>query len=288
MRKLNSKLRKAGSRIILLTIVLFLVISAKAQKPCINVDLQGVSVDPLPGTIGKGQTATIVVAMKNNGPCIIPQGEATAQVTLIGDYLDLGAPLNFLDICGQWSYLGVISKDGHHDLFFQNNAGSIPVGGKYCGFQFDVKALTVTPANAPTGVTMASSLSATATTVDLDGKNQSAGTEIRIVSSALPVVLSDFSATANSCNAILSWKTTAEKNVTSFEIEHSTDGYEFTNVGTVPAKNNGGGSTYEFIYDQGNGKSFYRLKIKEKGEKFSHSKMINLETKCTPKKGFYP
>jgi hypothetical protein len=266
-----------------------LAIPATAQTPCIKVDLQGVSVDPLPATIGKGQTATVMVAMKNNGPCTIPQGEATAQITLIGDYLDPGTPLNFIDICGQWSYLGVISKDGQHNLFFQNNGGPIPAGGKFCSFQFDVKGNAETPANAPTAITLVSTLSATATTADLDGRNQSAGTELRIMSSsALPLVLADFSATASGCNAILGWKTSAEKKLTDFEIEQSTDGYEFTKIGTLPAKNNAAGSAYEFTYDQGPGSRFYRLKMIEKGGAFSHSKMISIDTKCTPKKGFNP
>jgi len=289
MSKPGNEAKRMFSRWMITAIMLCMLTTVKAQTPCIRVDLQGVSVDPLPATIGKEQTATVMVVMKNNGPCTIPQGEATAQVTLIGDYLDPGTPLNFIDICGQWTYLGVISKDGQHNLFFQNNGGAIPAGGKFCSFQFDVKGKAETPANAPTGITMVSSLSATATTADLDGRNQSAGTELRITSAAaLPLVLSDFSATANDCKAILSWKTSAEKKLAVFEIEQSADGYEFTKVGSVPAKNNANGSAYEFTYDQGPGNKYYRLKMIEKGGEFSHSKLISIDTKCTPKKGFNP
>ena len=286
MKQKENRLKKAVKSVLIITIGLFLMNVVVAQEPCNRVDLQGVSIDPIPGTIKKGQTASIVVTMKNNGPCVIPKGDATAQVTLIGEFIEPGAPVNFIDICGQWSYLGVISKDGHHDLFFQNNAGAIPLGGQFCYFQFDVIGKGDTkPA---TGITLVSTLGATSMMVDMNGRNQAASTELKVTSSALPFVLSDFGVTANGCTANLNWKTSAEKNVTSFEIEHSTDGYQYTKAGTVPAKKNGTGSTYAYAYEQGPGIAYYRLKIIEKGEQFSHSKIISIDTKCTPKKGFYP
>jgi hypothetical protein len=286
MKQKENKLKKVVKSLLVVTIGLFFMNAAKAQEPCNRVDLQGVSIDPIPGTIKKGQTASIVVVMKNNGPCVIPKGDATAQVTLIGEFLEPGAPVNFIDICGQWSYLGVISKDGHHDLFFQNNAGAIPLGAQYCYFQFDVVGKSDTkPA---TGITLVSTLGATSMMVDMNGRNQAASTELKVTSSTLPFVLSDFSVTANSCTANLNWKTSAEKNATSFEIEHSTDGYQYTKAGTVPAKKNATGSTYTYTYEQGSGIAYYRLKIIEKGGQFSHSKIISIDTKCTPKKGFNP
>ncbi|MEO7984280.1 MAG: hypothetical protein ABI688_09375 [Bacteroidota bacterium] len=283
---MKDKMKKTKRSLMVFIILLSFMTAARSQERCIKVDLQAVSIDPLPPMIGKGQTATIIVAMKNNGPCIIPQGEGTAQITLIADYLELGTPLNFIDICGQWSYLGVISKDGQHNLFFQSTGGPIPVGGQFCSFQFDVKGKGITPSNAPTGITLVSTMSATATTADLDGKNQSAGTELRVTAAGPPVALSDFGAITNDCSAILSWKTTAEKNVTSFDVEQSADGIQFKKVGAVPAKNNAAGSAYDYTYSQGEGMRYYRLKIIEKGGQFSHSKMIILDTKCGAKKGF--
>jgi len=285
--KMNKRTtKKVVKNLVILTMVLFFTTVVMAQEPCNRVDLQGVSIDPIPGTIRKGQTASIVVTMKNNGPCPIPKGDATAQVTLIGEYLEPGAPVNFIDICGQWSYLGVISKDGHHDLFFQNNAGAIPLEGQYCYFQFDVVGKSDTkPA---TGITLVSTLGATSMMVDMNGRNQAASTELKVTSSALPFVLSDFGVIANGCTANLNWKTSAEKNATSFEIEHSTDGYQYTKAGAVPAKKNTTGSTYEYAYEQGPGIAYYRLKIIEKGGQFSHSKIISIDTKCIPKKGFNP
>ena len=286
MKQTESKLKKIGKSLLVMTMGLFFMNAAMAQEPCNKVDLQGVSIDPIPGTIKKGQTASIVVAMKNNGPCVIPKGDATAQVTLIGEFLEPGAPVNFIDICGQWSYLGVISKDGNHDLFFQNNAGAIPLGSQYCYFQFDVIGKADT--KSATGITLVSTLGATSMMVDMNGRNQAASTELKVTSSALPFVLSDFGVSANNCAANLNWKTSAEKNVTTFEIEHSTDGYQFTTAGKVPAKKNAKGSTYTFTYEQGNGIAYYRLKMIENGGDFSHSKIISIDTKCAAKKGFNP
>jgi hypothetical protein len=286
MKQKGGKLKQVVKSLLAVSIGLFFMNATLAQEPCNRVDLQGVSIDPIPGTIKKGQTASIVVVMKNNGPCIIPKGDATAQVTLIGEFLEPGGPVNFIDICGQWSYLGVISKDGHHDLFFQNNAGAIPLGGQYCYFQFDVIGKADTkPAS---GITLVSTLGATSMMVDMNGRNQAASTELKVTSSALPFVMSDFGVTATGCTANLSWKTSAEKNVTRFEVEHSTDGYQYTTAGTVPAKKNAGGASYSYAYEQGAGIAYYRPKIIEKGEQFSHSKIISIDTKCAPKKGFNP
>lgn len=279
-------LARMSSRLLLLFFFSGTVTWLNAQDRCIKVDLQGVSIDPVPATAEVGQTATVMVVMKNNGPCTIPKGEGTAQVTLDANILDLGTPLNFTDICGQWTYLGVISENGYHNLFFQTNEAEIPAGGKFCFFQFDVKVKKWI--KDPTLITMGSSLSATATTADLDGKNQSAGTELRISASPLPFVLAEFNAGSEGCNAILGWKTSAEKNVTAFEVEQSTDGHQFTKVGSVPAKNAGGGSDYQFTYNQGDGVAYYRLKVIEKSGPAQHSKLIVLDTKCGVKKGFAP
>ena len=145
-----------------------------------NVDLQAVSIDPSPGSLVVGATGQILVTMKNNGPAAIPMGDATAQITLSSVYLDLGVPFNFVG-CGQWTYLGNIPGAGTYNLFFQNNGGAIPAfpnPGNTCTFQFDVKGKAGTPA--PSGITLASSLSATATSNDVDGSNQAATTEITV------------------------------------------------------------------------------------------------------------
>jgi len=274
---------------ILVLVLLFSAATAQAQ--CAEVDLQAVSIDPGLPTIGKGQTTSITVVMKNNSACAIPLGEATAQVTLSSVYLDLGNPINFHDICGQWTYLGAISNNKQHNLFFRNNGGPIPPGGKFCSFHFDVKGKTITPF--AVAVTLASSLSGDAKTADVDGTNQSSATEIHIKSAATPViaavpVLADFRVTASECNAMLNWQTVANSAVDSFEVEYGTDGSQFSKVGSVAGKPVPAGSVYEYVRDQGNGRGYYRLKILEKAGKYTYSKIISVDTKCIIKKGFLP
>ena len=282
----NNKLKKACSRLLLLTSALFLLTASKVGAQ--NVDLQAVSIDPTLPTIAVGQTGSIVVAMKNNGPSIIPVGEATVQITLSSVFLNLAIPFNFVDACGQWTYLGNVPGAGTHNLFFQNNAGPIPVGGPFCSFQFNVGGKAVTAA--PSGITLASSLSAGATTSDVDGSNQAATTEINVSATVLPVVLADFNVIANSCNGVVNWKTATEDNVKSFEVQYSTNGTLFTAAGTVQAKNASSGSVYKYVNAQGTGRGYYRLKVTDIDGQVSYSRIVSIDTKCNGTKSvsLYP
>ena len=180
MKKLNNKIQKTGSSLLLFITALIFMTASKLEAQ--SVDLQAVSIDPTIPSLGIGQTGSIVVSMKNNGPGIIPIGEATASVTLSSVYLDLGTPLTFIDACSQWVYLGNVPGAGTFNLFFQNNAGAIPVGGAPCNFRFNVKGKLATPA--PSGITLSSSLAPGATTSDINGTNQSATTEISVTGAA--------------------------------------------------------------------------------------------------------
>ena len=278
IKQLNIKLKKAGSRLLLLTTALILMTVSKVGAQ--DVDLQAVSIDPTLSTIGIGQTGSIVVEMKNNGPSAIPIGEATATVTISSIYLDLGIPFNFVNSCGQWSYLGNVPGAGTHNLFFQNNAGPIPVNGPACMFQFNIGAkLLETPI--PSGITLASSLSPGATTSDMNGTNQGATSEINVSAFILPVVFSDFNVTASSCNGVLNWKTVSEEKVSIFEVQYSSNGVQFTKVGAVQPKNNASGSAYKYVNDQGTSKGYYRLKIIEVDGQFVYSRIISIDTKCS-------
>lgn len=167
------------TRLIALTIVLSLIATTQVKAQCILVDLQAVSIDPSPGSINVGQTGQIVVVMKNNGPCPIPVGEAQVQITFSSTFLNPGAPLNLVDNCApdRWTLVASVPTPGNHNLFFRNTAGPIPVGGVDCSFQFNITGLANTAAAT---ITLASTLSATATTSDNDGSNQSASTQIAV------------------------------------------------------------------------------------------------------------
>lgn len=276
MKQINNKLKKAGSRLLVLGTVLLLSAAGRLQAQ--NVDLQAVSIDPSAPSLAVGQVGQIVIEMRNNGPAVIPTGEATAQVTLSSVYLDIALPITFNDPCGQWTYLGNVPGAGTHNLFFQNNAGPIPVGALGCSFSINVGGKAVT--TAPSGITLASSLAPTAASSDVNGTNQAASSEINITATVLPVVLADLSVTASSCNGILNWKTASEQNVKSFEVEYSANGVSFTKAGTVQAKNSTSGSVYKYVNAQGTGRGYYRLKIVDIDGQVSYSRIVSVDTKC--------
>ena len=287
MKQINNKFKKAGSKLLLLGTVLLLSAAGRLQAQ--NVDLQAVSIDPSTPSLAVGQVGQIVVAMRNNGPSVIPLGEATAQVTLSSVFLDIALPITFSDApCNQWSYLGNVPGAGTHNLFFQNNGGAIPVGALGCSFSINVGGKAVT--TVPSGITLASSLAPTATTSDVNGTNQAASSEINITGTILPIVLADLNVIASSCNGIVNWKTASEQNVKSFEVEYSANGVSFTKAGTVLAKNSASGSAYKYVNDQGTGRGYYRLKVIDIDGQVSYSRIVSVDTKCNGTKSvsLYP
>jgi len=91
---------------------------------------------------------------------------------------------------------------------------------------------------------------------------------------AAPVELTTFNATANrDKNVLLLWETASELNNEYFQVEYSTDGRNFTSLGTV----NGRGTTssvssYRFVHDQPVSKlNYYRLKQVDFDGKFEYS-----------------
>ena len=262
--------------------------SARAQDNCKNVDLQAVSISPAGISLQKGKTMEVEVSMRNNGPCPIPVGDATAQITLSSDQIELADPIGFKDECGQWTFLTSNTVGKNYNLFFKNTGAPIPAGGKMCSFRFSVKGKS--DMHGTSRITLASSLSGTAQTSDMDGNNQSAYAEIEIgpskntspVSTATQLELT---ATADNCYANLSWKPAS--NIEKYEVEQSTDNIKFTSIGKVKdddKKANG----YEFSAEQGASRKYYRLKgMPDKGSPV-YSKSTVVETKCVVKKGFAP
>ena len=287
MKHLNNKLKVAGSRVLLLTMVLCFL--AASEVGAQNIDLQAVSIDPNAPSVAVGQTGQIIITMKNNGPSIIPIGEAQVQITFSSIYLDVALPVTFTDGCGgRWSFLGDFPGAGTHNLFFRNNAGVVPIGGALCSFQLNMGGKAVTPS--PTVITLASSLAAGATTSDINGTNQSATTQINVTATVLPIVLADFNVVANSCNGIVNWKTGYEQNVSNFEVEYSSNGTVFTKAGAVQARNSASGSVYKYVNAQGTGRGYYRLKVIDIDGTVSYSNIVSIDTKCNGTKSvsLYP
>ncbi len=92
----------------------------------------------------------------------------------------------------------------------------------------------------------------------------------------LPVTLTSFKANWSSEHStLLRWTTASEESSLKFEIERSTDGINFTNIGTVASSGNSSeliGYEYtDLISSAGNGKLYYRLKIVDKDGSFTYS-----------------
>ncbi len=106
----------------------------------------------------------------------------------------------------------------------------------------------------------------------------------------LPLNLTQFTATANGCNALLSWKTVDEQNVKQFEIEQSFDGATFTKIAVKPALGGTLPNQYSISVAQQNGQGYYRLKMVDLNGAFTYSWLISIRTACNDKYFFvvYP
>lgn len=100
-----------------------------------------------------------------------------------------------------------------------------------------------------------------------------------VYSSSLPLKLTSFSGSANGNTNFLKWQTTAEVNTKQFDIQKSSDGNNFSTIGTVSANNRSGDNNYSFS-DQSVSSSneFYRLKMIDIDGAFVYSSIIKLSS----------
>jgi hypothetical protein len=94
------------------------------------------------------------------------------------------------------------------------------------------------------------------------------------VSNPLPVILTNYTVTLTSKNAVSNvWVTEVEINSKHFEVQKSIDGSNFETIGTVAAK--GFASSYSFIDDKPFvGTNYYRLKMVDMDGSFTYSKVM--------------
>ncbi len=79
---------------------------------------------------------------------------------------------------------------------------------------------------------------------------------------ALPIELAGFSATEERCEVTLNWRTVTETNFSHFELEKSSDGSNYVNIGKVEGKGTEIiGAAYTFIDDQLTKDNYYRLRM---------------------------
>jgi hypothetical protein len=93
----------------------------------------------------------------------------------------------------------------------------------------------------------------------------------------LPLVLEDFSGSANNCTATLNWRSGLEVNVRNIEVQRSFTNTVFT---TIAEKNAlGSNSSYSISFAQ-NEDAFYRLKINDWDETYQYSEVIHVKSSC--------
>ena len=294
MKKKINKIIASGCKLILLSFLFLLATVGTGRGQCIpgtpKADLQAVSMDPSVLEISPVGTIQLVIEMKNNGPCIIPKGEASFTVTFPDTYIQPGVPLNVTNVCGpnRWQLFNQTQAGGFYSLIFRNSGEVLPVGGVACPISFDIRGKGIVTTKA-ISISLSSSLIALAKTGDLNVLNQSISTKLKVGVNTSPIpalIVTDLNVKANECNAVLTWKTSSNNIADSFEVEYGINETAFTRVGVLQNKNNNSDLTYEFVKDQGNSKGYYRLKIIAKGGKFSYSKVVSVDTKCIIKKGF--
>lgn len=97
----------------------------------------------------------------------------------------------------------------------------------------------------------------------------------------LPVTLTDFKGNRNGKNVDLIWTTKTESNSAGFYLQRSSDGINFTDLGFVASKANGGNSSAELDYSFTDARpayqNYYRLKQTDKDGRYVYSKVINIK-----------
>ncbi len=94
------------------------------------------------------------------------------------------------------------------------------------------------------------------------------------VISTLPVKLASFVAASSGNTVATSWQTATELNTSHFNVQHSTNGNSFTNIGSVKAVGTGS-HNYQFIdVSPVDGINYYRLQIVGTDGSYEYSKVV--------------
>lgn len=97
---------------------------------------------------------------------------------------------------------------------------------------------------------------------------------------ALPLKLTEFTAILVEGNGLLAWKTTEEVHFSHFEIQRSTNGKDFSAIGTVKGGTAGSDGEYAFtdtsLPTLRGSHAYYRLKMIDTDESFAYSTIVEL------------
>ncbi len=113
---------------------------------------------------------------------------------------------------------------------------------------------------------------------------------VTLITQTLPVELANFSLTKKDTKAHLSWRTLSEANSDFFQIEHSSNGFDFSVIGEMEAA---GFSTrsidYHFMHENpAAGINYYRLKQLDFDGTYTYSRTLSVKFDEKPVFSFYP
>lgn len=111
------------------------------------------------------------------------------------------------------------------------------------------------------------------------------------VARALPVKLISFTAVKEGRQAQLAWSTAEEVNSERFDIERSPDGKKWVRITSVAAAGDVLNAVSRYNFTDGNplpGENLYRLKMIDRDETFSYSRVISLRFETTTVVSIYP
>jgi len=101
------------------------------------------------------------------------------------------------------------------------------------------------------------------------------------VSDALPVTMSSFTGINKDCIAKLTWTTASEQNSKCYEVQLSTDGLNFTTVGTVPSHGNSNSEErYEYCSILFNQNNYFRLQMVDIDGNTKYSPVVSVMGNC--------
>jgi len=144
-----------------------------------------------------------------------------------------------------------------------------------CGGTFSNPTDSVTNFTAPTVGATCVDCTLFCTITDSCGRQYYQDYDITIcpTGSTLSVNLVNFNGQKSGNDNLLQWTTSGETNSHHFDVEYSTDGINYTSIGTVQAQGTANGpKDYNYLHQQVQGKTgYYRLKIVDNSGNFKYS-----------------
>jgi hypothetical protein len=154
---------------------------------------------------------------------------------------------------------------GTNPAWTQQNIGANGTLGLSSGTESDTDS-DVTPTGANAGRTGTFDIAAGNNFINMD-----AGIINWPFSALLPVPLYSFTAAPQGSNVLLSWQVGTELNLQGYDVEFSTNGRNWNNIGNVAAA---GRSGYQFVHTAPvSGFNYYRIKSVDKDGKFEYSEI---------------